>query len=241
MSARQYLSYTYLIGWSRLDLWYYGVRYAQVKRKQDYDLWVNYFTHSVPVKQMRAFVGEPDVIHYDKIFDSIDEAKFYELKVLNEHNCKNSIHWLNKNDIPAPPVISGRNHPMYGKKHSENTKKILREKALKRNPISEETRLKISQANKGKGRPHTKESIEKMKKSALRRLPISKETRSKMSKSQKGRHHKEETKLKLRKKNGRKIKIDGVVYQSFKEAANSYGLTRTAMYRWIKNGKATAI
>ena len=34
----------------------------------------------------------------------------------------------------------GKNHPLYGKKHSEETKQKMKESALKRPPRSEETR-----------------------------------------------------------------------------------------------------
>ena len=127
MMEQKYLCYTYLIGWSKMNLWYYGVRYAQTKRKRDYDLWTDYFTHSIPVKHMRVFIGEPDVIHYDKTFDSIDKAKAYENKVLQEHDCKNSILWLNKNDVPAPPVMKGESNFMYGRMNY-NGKKVTIEK-----------------------------------------------------------------------------------------------------------------
>ena len=100
MSARKYLAYTYLIGWSKSDQWYYGVRWTQ-NRKQEFDIWIDYFTNSTPVKHMRAFVGEPDVVHIDKIFENEKDAMSYEIKVLKEHNITNSIHWLNKGVISS--------------------------------------------------------------------------------------------------------------------------------------------
>lgn len=57
--------------------------------------------------------------------------------------------------------ISGENHPMYGKHHSNETKqKISKSKIGKKHPISEETRIKISSALKG--REMKKEWIDKM-------------------------------------------------------------------------------
>ena len=144
-------AYTYLIGWSNLDLWYYGVRYAQTNRKRDYDLWTDYFTHSKPVKHMRAFIGEPDVIHYDKIFDSIDEARKYESKALTEHNAKESIHWLNKHDKLSPPSMIGNENGMYGREHSKES--INKIKESKKN-ISSFTIEKYKKANKGKNNPN---------------------------------------------------------------------------------------
>lgn len=43
--------YTYLIGWSEYDIWYYGVRYA--KGCNPADLWVKYFTSSKFVREFR--------------------------------------------------------------------------------------------------------------------------------------------------------------------------------------------
>lgn len=39
-----YIPFTYLIGWSKYDKWYYGVRFA--KGCNPDDLWNTYFTSS---------------------------------------------------------------------------------------------------------------------------------------------------------------------------------------------------
>ena len=49
----------------------------------------------------------------------------------------------------------GENHPMYGKHHTEETKKKISE-AKKGKTLSEETRKKMSEANKGKNNPNSK-------------------------------------------------------------------------------------
>ena len=56
-----YQSYTYLIGWEKLDRWYYGVRWANKCEPED-DLWVHYFTSSKKVHEFRKKNGEPDVV-----------------------------------------------------------------------------------------------------------------------------------------------------------------------------------
>lgn len=57
--------------------------------------------------------------------------------------------------------ISGENHPMYGKHHSDEAKqKMSQSKIGKKHPIDEKTRIKISNALKG--REIKKEWIEKM-------------------------------------------------------------------------------
>ena len=84
MSAQKYLSYTYLIGWSKQNLWYYGARWhdkLKYHRPED-DLWVHYFTSSEYVKETREKHGEPDVIQIRRKFLSKKEAPIWESKVL---------------------------------------------------------------------------------------------------------------------------------------------------------------
>lgn len=68
-----YQPYTYLIGWTKQDKWYYGVRYAN-KVSPDLDLWKEYFTSSNYVTEFRNLHGEPDVVTIDKIFDDVDRG-----------------------------------------------------------------------------------------------------------------------------------------------------------------------
>ena len=90
MSAVDNQPYTYLIGWSKLNKWYYGVRYS--KKCHPSDLWVNYFTSSKYVDEFRKKNGEPDIIQIRKIFTNGEQAIKWEekvlkkLKVLNENN-----------------------------------------------------------------------------------------------------------------------------------------------------------
>ena len=65
--------YTYIIGWSNLDLWYYGVRYANVSSAKE-DLWNDYFTSSKRVAELRAQHGDPDVVTIDQEFLTADAA-----------------------------------------------------------------------------------------------------------------------------------------------------------------------
>jgi len=73
--------------------------------------------------------------------------------------------------------ISGTNNPMYGRKHSE------------------ETRKKLSEVNKGK--KHSEESKKKMSE-VQKGKKVSEETRKRMSEANKGRKHSEESKKKMR-------------------------------------------
>ena len=65
--------YTYLIGWSKIKKYYYGVRY-KIGCQPD-DLWKKYFTSSYFVKCMRETFGEPDIIQIRKVFDDIEQRE----------------------------------------------------------------------------------------------------------------------------------------------------------------------
>lgn len=86
--------YTYLIGWSGLDKWYYGVRYA--KGCHPVDFWVTYFTSSYVVDEFRKTHGDPDIIEIRKVFDCPKRALQYEQKILSRLMTAKSIKFLNK-------------------------------------------------------------------------------------------------------------------------------------------------
>lgn len=154
------MPYTYLIGWSKLNKFYYGARWA--KNSSPNDLWVTYFTSSRHVHQFREQFGEPDVVQIRKTFDDPQKCKDYELKVLTKLNVLNNDRWLNKN-------INGAFLP-HGKQSSEHVKKrmSLIVEARKRNDTykhSDETKAKIgkSASIRFKGVKKTPEHIAKMK------------------------------------------------------------------------------
>jgi hypothetical protein len=58
-----YQPYTYLIGWTKHNKWYYGCQYANGQRVANpSNLWTTYFTSSKHVKECRELYGEPDVV-----------------------------------------------------------------------------------------------------------------------------------------------------------------------------------
>lgn len=85
--------YTYLIGWSAHNRYYYGCRYS--KRADPKQLWTTYFTSSKAVKQMRQVYGEPDVVQVRKTFASKHECLVWEHKVLRRLKAATSTKWLN--------------------------------------------------------------------------------------------------------------------------------------------------
>lgn len=119
-------AYTYLIGWSKLNKWYYGVRYA--KGCDSSELWISYFTSSKFVKTFRRENGEPDVIEIRKIFEDVKYAQRYEKRVLQFLKVTSSIKWLNEG-VSGYPGGWNRGHST-----SEDTKQkiALRHKNKKR-------------------------------------------------------------------------------------------------------------
>lgn len=134
-------AYTYLIGWSSHDLWYYGVRWA--KGCSVDDLWKTYFTSSNRVAARRAELGEPDVVEVRKVFDTPQAARIWEETVIRRMNCVRSIRWLNAQN-------GGHTFGQTGPRTPEHAAKISQ--ANKGKTRTPEYCMKISQANKGKVR-----------------------------------------------------------------------------------------
>ena len=97
--------------------------------------------------------------------------------------------------------FSGENNPMYGKKHSEETKKKMSE-THKGKKLSEETKERISESHKGK--KHTEESKKRMGE-AKKGHNVSKDTRERISEAQKGHKMPDDVKKKLININSKKI------------------------------------
>jgi hypothetical protein len=90
--------YTYLIGWSSLDKYYYGVRFSKYSFVGD--IWKTYFTSSKIVTKFREEHGEPDIIQVRKIFNNKRKAILWESSVLRRLNVRNNERWLNAASIP---------------------------------------------------------------------------------------------------------------------------------------------
>lgn len=88
--------YTYLIGWSEHQKYYYGVRYS--KDCSPEDLWNGYYTSSKYVEDFRKENGEPDIVEVRHTFGSRDDARTWEHKVLKKLNVTKKEEWLNQSD-----------------------------------------------------------------------------------------------------------------------------------------------
>jgi len=89
--------YTYYIRWTAISKSYYGVKYGQDANPETF--WVDYFTSSKYVKELREKYGEPDVIQVRKTFNEAKEAIRWEDKVLNRIKAVGREDFLNKGNI----------------------------------------------------------------------------------------------------------------------------------------------
>lgn len=88
--------YTYRIGWSASNLFYYGVRFA--KGCEPKELWIKYKTSSKYVKEAFERLGDPDIIEVRKVFQCSDSARDWEHKVLRRLGAKDRDDYLNQTD-----------------------------------------------------------------------------------------------------------------------------------------------
>ena len=112
--------YTYVVGWTKLNKFYYGVRFA--KNCHPNDFWKKYFTSSNLVKYYRETYGEPDILQIRKTFDNADSAIYWEKKVLKKLKVLESDKWLNQN-VGGAVKLDKETYKIIAKKLSKiNTK-----------------------------------------------------------------------------------------------------------------------
>jgi hypothetical protein len=123
-----YTPYTYLIGWSKHQKFYYGVRYG--KNCNPSELWITYFTSSPIVKRFVEEHGQPDIIQVRKVFNDRMTAINWEQKVLRKVDIKNNKKWLNGNLAGAVyknlDHMKGKRGHMTGLTHSAEAKEKMR-------------------------------------------------------------------------------------------------------------------
>lgn len=145
-----YQPYTYLIGWSNLDKWYYGVRFA--KNCHPNDLWIRYFTSSKYVALLREEHGEPDVVQVRKTFETSDAARKWELTVLQRMNVVSNARWVNR-------AVNNSIDP-------DCYREIARERMLSNNPMkNSETARRVGKKTSERNRKtFSKMTVEERKK-----------------------------------------------------------------------------
>lgn len=142
-----YVPYTYLIGWSKLNAWYYGVEYGdKAKIANPSNLWSNYFTSSKRVKEFRKLYGDPDVIQVRRTFKTRVEARDWEHKVLRRMKVVFDEKWLNKTDHKVcdvdPEIRKEINTKSAAERKGKKFPEISKAKKGKENP-------KLSERRKG--------------------------------------------------------------------------------------------
>lgn len=89
--------YTYLIGWSDLNLYYYGSRWSKyITEPFELDLWNVYKTSSGYVHDLAGKVGDPDIRQIRKTFSSREECLLWEFTVQIRLNLAARPDFLNK-------------------------------------------------------------------------------------------------------------------------------------------------
>ena len=157
------MPYTYLLGWSKLNKFYYGVRFA--KNCHPDELCKTYFSSSKYVKKIISENGLPNIIQIRKTFSDVNSARNWEHKVLKKLNVINDKKWINKTDnisisldssvfVHTEETRKKKSLSHIGKKHSEETKR----------KISESQKGKPRNYLKGKKRPHHAFLMSKMQK-----------------------------------------------------------------------------
>lgn len=206
---KTYTPYTYLVGWTNLNKYYYGVRTASHNTTRCLyetgchpdDLWVTYFTSSEHVKKFREEHGEPDVIQIRRTFNDAESAKKWEHKVLRRMKVVSNEQFINEN-VGGTPIDYWQ-----GKQLSEEHRKRISASRLGYSP-TQETRDKIREtltgrkaseehkrnmSNSLKGIRRSEEFKEKVRKT-LSGLTKSEEHRKNLSNALKGRKLTEEQK-----------------------------------------------
>lgn len=141
------MPFTYLIGWSKLDKWYIGSRWADGCMPSD--LWDSYFTSSKYVHQFRNEHGEPDVIEIDKVFENKKDAISHEIFLLKINRVQERDCFLNK----AIGGFFDPSDPEMRRKISQSNKGIKQSDQW----IKKRTEWK-------RGVPHSKEHCQKISK-----------------------------------------------------------------------------
>ncbi len=143
--------YTYLVGWSKHNMWYYGVRYGSSCHPDDF--WVSYFTSSVYVSNARKKYGEPDVLQIRKIFDNPSKARLWEDKVLCRLGVVQKEKFLNRsNNAKNFYNKGGHKLPERTLEHCEKLSKAMKGKSS----MSLTEKKKRSLMYTGEGNPNYK-------------------------------------------------------------------------------------
>ena len=215
--------YTYLIGWSDKDTFYYGVRYANGCHPSE--LWKTYFTSSKYVKSFVEENGSPDIIKVRKTFTNTDLARFWEHKVLRRFNVRSDNRFLNKTDNISMPILLGKDNPMFGKTRvfTDEWKRNMSKSCVGRRPPF--TGLK-----------HTDETKIRISKTKLSREDLTCNKCGKtVSEGNYYRWHGDQCGIQKSSGTEKMIKIENTTYRSLGDAAKALGVSNATITYRIKS------
>lgn len=183
-------AYTYLIGWTAHDKWYYGYRGAN-KSSPEEDLWVRYFTSSKYVEEFRKLHGEPDVVKVHRIFESCEEARLHEHRVLSKLKAVGSVRWLNRTNGGGRDFFDGScRTPETYRKISKALKGRVFRSGYK---LSEETKAKIGAKSKGRTASAETRKMWSEQRTGVKPwnkgVPFSEDSKAKMAKAARAQAH----------------------------------------------------
>ena len=166
--------YTYLIGWSKLGIWYYGCRYAKTCHPGEF--WISYHTSSKFVREFRKEHGEPDVIQIRKTFKTGAQARAWEERVIRRMNCVKSDSWLNKANAGKEWNTAGMVNRTAFKPGVEHIMHGLPAWNRGINSLPEKELIRRSRAYSGSGNPnygkkHSADAIAKIKENRKSKNP----------------------------------------------------------------------
>ena len=193
-------------------------------------------------KTLREFDNSKDAYDFERLIVDLD--------MLENKNCYNL-----KIGGSGGNVGIGENHPMYGKRHTEESKKNMSDAQKGENNgfygkhHSEKSKRKMSSTRKGEnhnlyGKHHSEETRRKIG-IANKGKTHSEETRRKIGDAQKGethhmygKTHSEETKQKMSDvRRSHTYYINDIIFHSSIEAGTFYGVNHQTILNWCKSPK----
>lgn len=252
---QEYKAFTYLIGWSNKNVWYYGVKYKRDCKIEE--LFTTYFTSSKYVHEAILSWGLPDVIQIRKKFISVKKSLLWEQKVLRRLKVltDNKNKWLNKNIGGAILFDENIREKMslkkIGKRWLEkDNRKILVNENLLDVYIAEgfsKWKPKVSgNKNPMYGKKHSKETIEKISSSKRGISTITEAGRKKKSEYTKknnpmmNEEHKKkylESMESVREKTRKYPCNDGIIFKSLNDATEKTGMPKSTIAWKCRNKK----
>lgn len=183
-------------------------------------------------------------VEYIKKYNCVDSKEFYNLSMGGDGGDTRA--WMTKEERSI--AAKGENNPMYGKKHTKETKLKISEKnkGNKLKPFTDEHKAKLSESNKGKNKnkiPWNKGlKLSKEEKAKLSKAPLGKKgTRNGMKNSKEHRMKISKSKTGKRVKTSlwRRCKIiykDGTEkeYDSLKDCAKDNNISYTLVKTLVK-------